>query len=924
MAKIHERTGWLFRFGPMLAQAHFISAAAILLASIHACEASDPVSLVPLPHRIALEDSRLALDSAATVSFEDASLEPIAEILSQGLFTQSGVKLSTGQSTNAESGILLRLDASFADEAYRIAIHDSVVVTGRDYRAIAWAAATLIQMVSAEGERLTFQKGQIQDAPDIEFRSVLLDIARRWHPPQTLKDTINLLWLNKIKYLHLHLSDNQSFTFPSRQLPKLPSKGRSYTEEELSDIVRFADQRGVIVIPEIDVPGHASWVARMPATFGTTDPETGQSRSVGIVNMANERSYEALDRLFGELAETFASSPYIHLGCDEVGAGGLIQLPEYQPYCKKHGLKEAEQGGAHELYLHFIERADELVRKHGKQSIIWNDFGGRSTPNAAIPKDVLVMAWAGQPNRSAEEGYTIVTAPPYPLYMVPPQHNAPEDHQIYDWDYNVYQRRGQAKITLPEASVIGSELCFWEQRYNEVVPILMPRIPAFAERLWNVESKGSFSAFKQRRRHTLRVARNLVLPVHLVPQGLTDARSIDFAGRLSVQLTSSVPGRIVCAVNKDWEDHLNAEYLTYNQPISLNETMTVSAKLIGADGEQVGGVTQQRFRKIAPAHKYRLLGPTPITGWEKMPEFRQLESLRTGVTGFMTTDRANQINRSMFAGLQPRGHVDVRLHDLYNPLTLELNGQIDLPVDGVYQFQIRANNGMAHFCLGDKLVGETKVAGRNYRTQGRLRSGSYPVKIKYFNRRTWNDLNILVKLPGDTEFKPYESLVVPISEWKHPSMLRSIPEETEFVDPAVAANKNLATGKPVAVSGGTQLPNAPANAVDGVTGNESGWHTDPFPQWLRVDLEKPHRVNRIKLHTYYDGRRYYQYSVEVSLDGRSWQRVVDMSKNTDTSTRDGDEHNFDPVEARYVRVNMLANSANSGVHLNEVMVYDIE
>ncbi|MEM7316438.1 MAG: discoidin domain-containing protein, partial [Planctomycetota bacterium] len=199
---------------------------------------------------------------------------------------------------------------------------------------------------------------------------------------------------------------------------------------------------------------------------------------------------------------------------------------------------------------------------------------------------------------------------------------------------------------------------------------------------------------------------------------------------------------------------------------------------------------------------------------------------------------------------------------------------------------------------------------------------TYPVTIKYFNRRTWNDLNILVKAPGDKEFRPFESLIVPISKWSKPRELSSVPKETEFIDPVVAANTNLATGKRVTVSGGTQQPNVPANAVDGVTDNGSGWHTDPFPQWLQVDLKKSHSVNRIKLHTYYEGRRYYQYTVEVSQNGRRWKQVVDMSKNTDTSTSNGDEHYFDPVEARYVRVNMLANSANSGVHINELMVFE--
>ncbi len=136
------------------------------------------------------------------------------------------------------------------------------------------------------------------------------------------------------------------------------------------------------------------------------------------------------------------------------------------------------------------------------------------------------------------------------------------------------------------------------------------------------------------------------------------------------------------------------------------------------------------------------------------------------------------------------------------------------------------------------------------------------------------------------------------------------------------ANKNPATDKKLTVSGGTQGPNVPINAVDGVIDNSSGWHAEPYPQWLQVDLGKVYSVGRMKLYLYYDGRRYCQYTIEVSLDGKAWKQIVDMTKNVAPSTKEGDEHNFKPVPARHVKVNMLNNSANPGVHINELMVYE--
>jgi hexosaminidase len=131
---------------------------------------------------------------------------------------------------------------------------------------------------------------------------------------------------------------------------------------------------------------------------------------------------------------------------------------------------------------------------------------------------------------------------------------------------------------------------------------------------------------------------------------------------------------------------------------------------------------------------------------------------------------------------------------------------------------------------------------------------------------------------------------------------------------------NLATSRPITFSGGTQ-PDYPAtNAVDGRT--DTAWWAGPAPQWLCVDLQKTYTINRVHIFTYVDNHRYYQYTVDVSVDGKTWKTVVDMSKNTTPQTDRGDDKMIAPVEARYVRVNMLHNSVNDSVHLAEVRVYE--
>ena len=117
----------------------------------------------------------------------------------------------------------------------------------------------------------------------------------------------------------------------------------------------------------------------------------------------------------------------------------------------------------------------------------------------------------------------------------------------------------------------------------------------------------------------------------------------------------------------------------------------------------------------------------------------------------------------------------------------------------------------------------------------------------------------------------------------------------------------------------------PRLAVDGVVDHlHSIWQTDHYPAWLKIDLEKPTRIGRIHVFPYWGGGRYYRYTVEVSTDGKEWRRVVDRSDNTTPASPKGDDHRFEPIMARYVRVNVLYHNLNRGVHLVEVRVFGAE
>jgi hexosaminidase len=715
------------------------------------------------PQQTELPKAKLLLAADSSICISEKKLEPLAKILSQEIYLAYGLRLSVKTKQASPGDIVLELTEENFSEKYLLDVDIIANVSAGNYAALAQGTTTLLHALSLDSEQtLTLSKLKIVDQPATEFRSVMLDLARRWHPLETLQDTIELLRLAKIRYLHLHLSDNESCTFTSTAFPNLATPQRNYSLEQLHELVKYADERGITIIPEIDMPGHAgSWVGRVPEVFGTKDPATGKASSTGIVNMASEKAYEGIDTLVSELCQVFKSSPYIHIGADEVSADSLKKLPEYLPYCEAHGLKDATAGKAHELLCHFVVRADQIVRKHGRKTIVWSGFPHRGTANVKIPRDLTIMAWDAQPKDFLTSGFPVINCCWVPLYLVPPQSRAPTAKMMFDWNTRNFDNWDwDQPIQLAESDpILGAQICFWEQRYNEVIPLLINRVFAFSERTWSESAAMSYSEFDKHQKHAIDLATKILRPVTIKATGLIDGQSSNFKDEIQVTLATNLPKTVIrYVVEKPWETFPTAESKVYTEPFTLSDTMTVSARLYAADGQPLSGITQQRFSKTEPIYEYRVFSPIPRHGWKEMPNFSQLQPFRTGVTGRLTTDRAQQINRSMFAGVREVGHIDVRVPGLYNPFALELKGSLKIENPGAYEFQIEARDGLSQLLIGDQVLrANVKPAQRI-----ELKAGKHAFTIEHFYTAHTNDLNIMVKAPATQNFVPFEKFVLPL------------------------------------------------------------------------------------------------------------------------------------------------------------------
>ena len=395
--------------------------------------------------------------------------------------------------TRTDDGLFVCRDASLSEGAYRLHVGKTCIVAFSDTEGLTNALSSIIKL----GERtcdkyISLPVCDIENEPDSSFRALQLDVARKWHPVDFLYRYVDLASLLNINRFIIHFTDDESYTLPSKIFPKLPTENRHYTESELKALADYAEARGVIIIPEIDMPGHcAQFNEKYPEVFGT----------YGILE-ADEAVFSALEQLCGEVSELFCHSEYIHLGGDEAVLGRWLDSEKSVEYMKKNGIDDIVK-----LYGHFVGRMCRFVLSSGKIPIVWEGF--RKEANGFVPKETLVVAWESHYQLApelVEAGFTVLNASWKPLYVVSPwQKWSPREileWNKYKWDHWWEQSAayGGGKVFVDEtAPVDGGILCAWGdylKNYESCrlacqleLKCVIPRLCALAEKLWTTHGE---------------------------------------------------------------------------------------------------------------------------------------------------------------------------------------------------------------------------------------------------------------------------------------------------------------------------------------------------------------------------------------------------------------------------------------------------
>jgi len=465
--------------------------ATISLAPPATAQSQPPLNLIPQPANVKPATGALPVGANFTIAFTghtESRLDRAADRFLTQLHRQTGLLLPKPARDAAQAALVVHTDHASKeiqelgeDESYSL----EVTATGAKLNAanplgVLRGLQTFLQLVEVSPNGFAAPAVTIQDQPRFAWRGLMIDVSRHFIPLDVLKRNLDGMEAVKMNVFHWHLSENQGFRVESRKFPKLHelgSDGLYYTQDEIRELVAYARDRGVRVVPEFDMPGHSTaWFVGYPELASGSGPYSIE-RKWGIFDPAmdptNEKTYKFLDDLVGEMVKLFPDH-YFHIGGDEVNGKEWDANAKIQEFKKSHNLKTNE-----ELQAYFSQGVQKIVTRHGKSVVGWDEV---FIPG--VPKDIVIQSWRGQQSlaAAAKQGYHGILSNGYYLDL--------------GWSaarhYAVDPMSGPAASLTDDQKklILGGESCMWSEYVNaeNVDSRIWPRNAAIAERLWSAQS----------------------------------------------------------------------------------------------------------------------------------------------------------------------------------------------------------------------------------------------------------------------------------------------------------------------------------------------------------------------------------------------------------------------------------------------------
>jgi hexosaminidase len=449
------------------------------------------LNLMPLPANVQPGAGSLRIDgsfSVALTGHTEARLNRAVQRLMRQLSRQTAIPFLPGRPAPSQPTLVVHTDHASKeiqelgeDESYSLEITSAgAKLTAPNPLGAMHGLQTFLQLVAVTPDGFAAPAATIKDQPRFPWRGLLIDVGRHFIPLDILRRNLDGLEAVKMNVLHVHLSENQGFRVESKRFPKLHtlgSDGLYYTQDELRDLIAYARDRGIRIVPEFDMPGHSTaWFVGHPELASGPGPYQIE-RKWGVFDQAmdptNENTYKFLDEFVKEMAKLFPDH-YFHIGGDEVNGKQWDANPKIQEFKKAHGLKDNIA-----LQAYFSQRIQKIVTKHGKAVVGWDEI---FVPG--VPKDIVMQSWRGQASlaQAAAQGYQGILSSGYYLDLGWPTAR----HYVVD------PLGGDAAKLTPEQQklILGGESCMWAEYVNpeNIDSRIWPRNAGIAERLWSPQN----------------------------------------------------------------------------------------------------------------------------------------------------------------------------------------------------------------------------------------------------------------------------------------------------------------------------------------------------------------------------------------------------------------------------------------------------
>jgi hexosaminidase len=447
------------------------------------------LNLMPMPAKLQTGSGFLKVDESFRLSFagyREPRLDRAAQRFLEQLHRQTALVLASRETVDPAKATLLvsteqeskTVQELGEDESYTLDVTPSgAKLHAANPLGVLRGLQTFLQLVTTTPDGFGAPVVSIQDQPRFSWRGLMIDSGRHFMPIAVLERNLDGMEAVKLNVFHWHLSENQGFRVESHKYPKLHelgSDGLYYTQEEIRGLLAYARDRGIRVVPEFDMPGHSTaWFVGHPELASGSGPYQIE-RKWGVFDPAmdptNEKTYKFLNEFIGEMAKIFPDA-FFHIGGDEVNGKEWDANPGIQSYRKAHGIKDNNA-----LQAYFSQRVQELVVKHGKTPIGWDEI---LVPG--VPKSIVIQSWRGTDSlaAAAKQGYRGILSNGYYVDL--------------GWSaarhYAVDPLGGAAANLTPEEQklVLGGEACMWSEYVDpeNIDSRIWPRTAAIAERLWS-------------------------------------------------------------------------------------------------------------------------------------------------------------------------------------------------------------------------------------------------------------------------------------------------------------------------------------------------------------------------------------------------------------------------------------------------------